>query len=257
MTMPAHPMHPSVRMLTLLSLPLFTVMALSPAPAPASDAPAPVSAAPAPVSATPAPVAAADPARADATIHRKVLPKAAWKAIRGRRAELWVEGDRRVVRPTAERLGRLEDEAATLWVSDDAGKTWRTVTLPACGNAGCVLRLERGGALQFMTGHEAACGGGGQDRQVGHLDGREWTGAAWPWDSPLGFTLPADGWAATDCSPPKGFEGPDRVPCLVDAAGREVYLPIAWDEKVERPITIDTAAGTAEYAGRKFPLTAP
>lgn len=230
-------------MLALLSLPLFVVLALSPAPP--SDAPT----APAPVS--------VGPSRADATIHRKTLPSAAWKAIRRGRAELWVEGDRRIVRPTADRLAGQEDVAATLWVSDDAGRTWRTVMLPACGNAGCVLRLERGGALQFMTGHEAPCGGGLQDRQVGHVDGRAWTVVPWPWDSPLGFSLPADGWAAADCTPPEGFKGPDRVPCLVDDAGREVYLPVAWDEKVERPITIDVAAGTAGYGGQTFPLNSP
>jgi hypothetical protein len=220
-----------------------------------AETPTPASAAPAPASVAPAP--SAGPARVDATIHRKVLPKAAWTAVRRKRAELWVEGDRRVVRPTAARLARLEDTAADLWVSDDAGKTWRTLTLPTCGNAGCVLRVERDGALQFMTGHEAPCGGGGQDRLVGHLDGREWAAAPWPWDSPFGYTLPADGWAAADCTPPQALQGPDRVPCLVDATGREVYLPVAWDEKVARPLTIDLAAGTAEYAGQKYPLTAP
>lgn len=230
----------------------FTVLALLPLVAETS---APASVVPAPASLAPA--APADPTRVDATIHRKMLPKAAWTAIRRKRAELWVEGDRRIVRPTADRLARLEDTAADLWVSDDAGKTWRTVTLPACGNAGCVLCLERGGALQFMTGHEAPCGGGGQDRQVGHLDGREWSSAPWPWDSPLGFTLPADGWAAADCTPPQGFPVQDRVPCLVDATGREVYLPVLWDGTAEHVITVDVAAGTAEYAGKKYPLAAP
>jgi hypothetical protein len=230
-----------------LCLILFTVVATSPASAPVSPASAPVSAMKTP----------AGPERVDATKHRKLLPKAAWKALRRGHAELWVEGDRHVVRPTAERLRGLEDAAATLWVSDDAGQTWRTVPLPTCGNAGCVLRLERDGALQFMTGHEAPCGGGTQDRQFGHVDGRAWTSAPWPWDSPLSFTLPADGWAAAECTPPRGFQGPDRVPCLVDAAGREVYLPVAWDEKVEHPLTVDAAVGTAEYAGRKFPLAAP
>jgi hypothetical protein len=43
----------------------------------------------------------------------------------------------------------------------------------------------------------------------------------------------------------------------VDATGREVYLPVAWDEKTGHAITIDPAAGTAEYAGQKFPLSAP
>jgi hypothetical protein len=191
---------------------------------------------------------------ADATIHRKTLPKAVSRALRRKQATLRVEGRRHIVHPTAAHLAKLSHRAATLWVSEDEGQTWREVTLPECGNAGCVLRVERGGALQFMTGHEAGCGGGDQERLVGHVDGREWRAAPWPWDSPFAYQLPADGWAAADCSPPEGFEGPDRVPCLVDLEGREVYLPVAWDDDETRPLVVDVIAGTVSYAGRRFPL---
>lgn len=175
--------------------------------------------------------------RGDATDHRMMLPKAARRALRRGHAELFTEGERRIVRPTDTWLAADESRTGHLDVSEDAGRIWRRVELPPCGNAGCVLRLEKGGALQMMTGFEAGCGGGYQTRMVGHLDGREWQEAPWSWDSPLRFSLPADGWAAGECSPAETlkdtWKGPDSAVCLIDLAGHEVYLPVEWAAEKE------------------------
>lgn len=207
----------------------------------------------------PAPAVFDRPTRVEATNHIKMLPKAARRAIKRGQAELWIEAERWIVRPDADWLngGFEESRTGTLYVSEDAGRTWRTVTLPACGNAGCVLRLEKGGALQMMTGSEAPCGGGHQQRMIGHLDGREWQDAPWPWDSPLDFHLPADGWAAGECHPGydnKDWTGPNSVPCLVDLAGREVHLPVEYEAKAMAELTVDVEAGTVEYRGGRYPL---
>ena len=239
-----------------------TAEAAGPAPASTASAPAPgvIARSPgpegvegvAPVAIGPAPVAIS------AAKYRTLLPKAAWRSIRRGSAELWREGDRLVVRPTAAWLSRIEERRGRLDVSEDAGRTWRVVELAPCGNAGCVLRLERGGALQMMTGVEASCGGGHQSRFVGHVDGREWLDAPWPWDSAMNFSLPADGWAAGRCRPADtlkaAWSGPEDVPCLVDLGGHEVYLPIEWNWNTDEPIQADPVAGEAEYRGRRFPL---
>jgi hypothetical protein len=56
------------------------------------------------------------------------------------------------------------------------------------------LRVEPDGSLQLMSGFEAACGGGGQQRSTGGLDGR-WRDAVWPLDVPYGWFLGPGGWA--------------------------------------------------------------
>ena len=197
------------------------------------------------------------PVRVDATRSRNLLPKAARRAVGRRHAEVLREGDRWIVRPTDAWLAAEEHRPGMLHVSDDAGRTWRTMELPDCGNAGCILRLEAGGHWQMMTGTEAPCGGGGQSRFAGDLASGQWSDAPWPWDSPLSFTLPADGWAATDCNPTwsgrSDWKGPERVPCLVDLAGRELYLPVAWDDR-NATLDVDLADRRAAYAGRTFPL---
>lgn len=179
----------------------------------------------------------AAPARIDAANRgiagTPALPRAAAAALRAGRAELWREGDRLVVRPTDAWLAGGEGRTGRVHLSEDAGRSWRVVELPPCGNAGCALRLERGGAFALVTGHEAPCGGGTQERLVGRLGDAEFANAPWPWDTPFDFALPGDGFAAAGCHPGyalgEAYHGPETALCLVDEAGREAYLPVAWD----------------------------
>lgn len=79
-------------------------------------------------------------------------------------------------------------------VSRDLGVRWRALRTPEVGNAGYALQVEPDGSLQLMSGFEAACGGGGQQRSTGGLDGR-WRDAVWPLDVPYGWFLGPGGWA--------------------------------------------------------------
>lgn len=217
----------------------------------------------APANTPAAPAAPTVPARLHATETRTLLrnrsiPGKVRRAVTRGNAELWRVDARLVIRPSDRWLAAAEARPATLVVSDDGGRTWRTLDLPQCGNAGCRLRLERGGTWQHLTGFEAPCGGGGQSRTAGVLATGESFAAPWPWDSPLDFDLPADGWAAGRCFPKQhgrdDWTGPDEVPCLVDLAGRIVFLPVALEPGRDFAVQIDQAAGLATYAGKTLRL---
>jgi hypothetical protein len=79
-------------------------------------------------------------------------------------------------------------------ITDDDGKTWRDLEVPGRGNFGEELVIEDDGALQWMTGSEAACGGGHQSRVLGKIGGA-WREAPWPLDSPGDFLIAPGGWA--------------------------------------------------------------
>jgi hypothetical protein len=86
----------------------------------------------------------------------------------------------------------LAHEAVHL--SDDDGRTWRALEVPSHGNYGEELLIEDDGALAWMAGSEAACGGGGQSRWVGRIGGA-WRAAEWPLDAPGSWKLARGGWA--------------------------------------------------------------
>ena len=90
--------------------------------------------------------------------------------------------------------------------SRDNGRTWRSVDLPSCGNAGCQLAVLADGRLDFMTGSEAGCGGGYQTRSLGHVDSRDWIESGWQGDSPFGWFLDA-GWVIGLCDTDSGETG--------------------------------------------------
>ena len=84
-----------------------------------------------------------------------------------------------------------------------------------------------------MSGSEAACGGGGQWRQLGHLDGREAESGPWPIDSPLTW-FPSGGWAFGACEQPAGSPAAWQV-CAFDREERELrFLGAPASDRVER-----------------------
>lgn len=142
-----------------------------------------------------------------------------------------------------------------LAVSTDHGRSWSTREVYA-GNFAHDIQVGEDGHIQLMAGFEASCGGGHQERQLGHVltvaqeqetdedadpdankgadkgpdkvkDG--WRGASWPLDVPVGWMLGAGGWAygvnevcdLSRPSEPEGKEEGDQERAFLCAVGPE------------------------------------
>jgi len=112
-------------------------------------------------------------------------------------------------------LGSDDKSDLSLAFLDATGKTVRLLPAPPRGNAGRAMHLDDDGAIWWMVGSEAACGGGGQSRLVSHVDGRTWKELPWPLDTPGAFDPGPRGWAYAlgHCDDGVGL-------CAVDRAGR-------------------------------------
>lgn len=78
--------------------------------------------------------------------------------------------------------------------SVDAGATWIAQDVYV-GNAGFELAWSADGVLDVMTGSEASCGGGYQERWSGRVRDDAWTTVAWPLDTPLSWGVGAERFA--------------------------------------------------------------
>jgi hypothetical protein len=118
-------------------------------------------------------------------------------------------------------LGVEESGDLALAHLDGNGRAARLLPSPTRGNAGRAMHLDDDGTIWWMSGSEAACGGGGQSREVAHVDGRAWKEVPWPLDTPGAFDAGPRGWAYAlgRCGADAADDGSAGL-CAVDRAGR-------------------------------------
>lgn len=150
-------------------------------------------------------------------------------------------------------------EAPPVRVSLDGGGSWRALRLPEVGNAGAEIGVDLDGGLQLMTGSEAACGGGGQHRELGRLAGGRplaWRPADWPLDAPYEWLVGPRGWAYAVVREGDGCR-PAAAPvwiCSVRAASHPLRLPARQRAALVRALTRGGVEGPRASNGRALLL---
>lgn len=144
---------------------------------------------------------------------------------------------------------------AALLVSEDQGASWQERPAPWVGNAGNALRLEAGGEIVHMQGHEAPCGGGGQQRSRLAPGASEWAQLAWPLDTPLAFWIGPGGWAygAGDCRVEDAPASSGRIRlCAIGSRGDRAAAGPEIDARAEVEIASNGRATYAVAGGALF-----
>ncbi len=106
----------------------------------------------------------------------------------------------------------LDLEDGALLATRDRGRRWYSQVLPECGNNDCQFTVLGDGGWSLMTGFEAGCGGGYQERHLGRLDATSHREGPWPWDSPLFATAGDHVFGFCD-------DEAANVPCSIDRKG--------------------------------------
>ncbi|MCA9699441.1 MAG: hypothetical protein KC431_18085, partial [Myxococcales bacterium] len=142
-------------------------------------------------------------------------------------------------------LGELDepkdDETGTQLAFSRDGEHWTLAPGPYLGNMESELAVNNG-LLQVLTGSEAGCGGGSQERYLATITVDDtldptslaklaWMPGDWPFDAPFDRHLGADGWAFAheSCTDEEtGASIPDEDDwqgiCAVDRRGKQQVL---------------------------------
>lgn len=107
-----------------------------------------------------------------------------WIVVRGEVREGDEVASPRLITGESDFLPDYHDGSA-LAISRDGGETWAVRAMPSGGSFFNQLVVSPEGAMQWMIGEEAGCGGGWQQRWAGHVDRPGWRELAWYGDAPV------------------------------------------------------------------------
>lgn len=132
-----------------------------------------------------------------------------------------------------------EDVNDVFWVSKDGGRTFVERPTWEVENFQTTIALRADGTIDYITGYEAACGGGGQSRWVGRVGDTKLRRGAWNMDAPTTATPTVSGQAyAIDSCVERG-----EALC----AQGDPATPV----KLDRPITFDSYVFLTQSLGRR------
>jgi hypothetical protein len=138
-------------------------------------------------------------------------------------------------------LGQEGNEVEQYMISRDGGETWQAARSPGRHNAGNAARLDPDGTLYTMGDSEAPCGGGGQSRERGRVDGTAWESLPWSIDSPTQWWLGARGWGygVAGC----GADGNVRRLCAIGPQQEDDARPVPGPELKDNQAVVVVSNG--------------